>query len=362
VKPLFRALVARGVAHHDPTQVKIELTASCNLRCEHCYQDHVATPELSLAELERLFDALLEANTLLLVFTGGEPLRRKDFLEILAAARSRGFLIELLSNATLVDEPMVRRLRREGVQKVQVSLYGPEAAVHEAVTHVPGSFARTLRGIAQLRAAGIPVTIACSLLRQNVSHWRAIRRFVEDELRLELSLSFRLYESQANSQRLRQSALGLPEIRTYLQELYAEQTPRRPMPPTEEELDQLICLAAVNNCRILPHGDVMACAQLARPLGNVRETDFATIWRTSPIAERLRRMRRRDLVKCAGCSNYSICLICPGYFADMGNAFDPPAAFCAIAEVDSEERARATAAPGKEVSSSFSAHQDCNDV
>ncbi len=362
MKPLFRTLVQRGIANYDPTQVKIELTASCNLRCEHCYQDHVPTPELSLAELERLFDSLVEANTLLLVFTGGEPMRRKDFLEIVTAARSRGFFVELLSNATLVDEAMARRLRQEGVQKVQVSLYGADAATHEAVTHVPGSFARTLGGIAHLRAAGIPVTIACALLRQNVSRWRAVRRFVEQDLGLEVSLSYRLYESQANSERLHGSALGPEEIRDYLRDLYSEHPPRLPQPPTEEELDQRLCLAAVNNCRILPNGDVMACAQLGQPLGNVRETDFLTIWRRSPLAERLRRMRRRDLVKCAACSIYSICLICPGYYTELEDTYDPPAAFCAIAEIDSQERARAAGAPGKEVASSFSAHQDCNDV
>ncbi len=169
------------------------------------------------------------------------------------------------------------------------------------MTHAPGSFARTLAGIAHLRAAGIPVTIACSLLRQNATRWREIRRFVEQELGLELSLSFRLYQSQANAERLDRSALGLPEIRAYLEDLYRERAPRLPEPATPEELDQLICLAAVNNCRVLPNGDVMACAQLGRPLGNVRETDFLTVWRRSPVAERLRAMRRRDLVKCAAC-------------------------------------------------------------
>jgi AdoMet-dependent heme synthase len=363
VKPQFRTLVRRGIEQHDPTQVKVELTARCNLRCEHCYQCHEPSGELSRAELVRLFDELVEMNTLLVVFTGGEPMLRPDFLEIVTEARTRGFLIEVLSNATRVDAALARELRRQGVQKVQVSLYGAEAAVHEAVTHVAGSFARTLRGVDHLRAAGIPVTIACSLLRQNVAHWRAIRSFVEEELRLRLSMSYWLYHSGENSERLRSSGLRLEEIRAYLRELYAERTPRVAKPATAAELDDIICLAAFNNCRVLPNGDVMACAQLERPMGNLRHSDFASIWRHSAVAERLRAMRRRDLVKCKACPHYSICLVCPGYFDDLGDLFDPPASFCALAEVDSEERARAVSAPGKEVDSrTSSARPECNDV
>jgi hypothetical protein len=73
-------------------------------------------------------------------------------------------------------------------------------------------------------------------------------------------------------------------------------------------------------------------------------------------------MRRRDLLQCSACSNFSICLVCPGYFEDLGDSFEPPPRFCAIAAVDAEERARAAAAHGAAPVPVFPAHEKCDSV
>jgi MoaA/NifB/PqqE/SkfB family radical SAM enzyme len=82
----------------------IELTPFCNLRCVHCYlQDQEKHKLLSTQEIKLIIDKLFDAGVLFLYFTGGEIFTRLDFLEIYIYAKKKGFIVELLTNGTLIE-------------------------------------------------------------------------------------------------------------------------------------------------------------------------------------------------------------------------------------------------------------------
>jgi MoaA/NifB/PqqE/SkfB family radical SAM enzyme len=88
---------------------QIELTYGCNLHCVHCYTDCYNRPDLikqetSYEDVIRVLDQLHEEGVLWVCFTGGEIFMRKDFLEIYAYAKQKGFLITLFTNGTLFTE------------------------------------------------------------------------------------------------------------------------------------------------------------------------------------------------------------------------------------------------------------------
>ena len=93
-----------------PMEVSIEVTRRCPLECLHCYNnlpmsDKAARQsELSLEEYRRLLDELAAEGCLWILFTGGEIFARADFLDIYAYAKSKGFLITLFTNGTMVTE------------------------------------------------------------------------------------------------------------------------------------------------------------------------------------------------------------------------------------------------------------------
>ncbi|MEE9523617.1 MAG: radical SAM protein, partial [Thermodesulfovibrionales bacterium] len=93
-----------------PVNATLELTYRCNNRCVHCYcnlptGDKIAREsELSLEEIEKIFDELKEMGCLWLLITGGEPLLRDDFSQVYLAAKSRGFLVTVFTNGILVDD------------------------------------------------------------------------------------------------------------------------------------------------------------------------------------------------------------------------------------------------------------------
>ena len=93
------------IAKRIPINGSFELTFRCNLRCVHCYcnlplndQDAIEK-ELTSEEVLHIFDQIAEAGCLWLLLTGGEPLVRKDFLEIYTYAKKKGFLITLFNNS-----------------------------------------------------------------------------------------------------------------------------------------------------------------------------------------------------------------------------------------------------------------------
>ncbi len=140
----------------------IETGLSCNNRCAHCPQPPLrarfgtATGDLDGADIrERILGGLAQ-GAVEIAFTGGEPTLRRDIADLVAFARTQGARrVSLTTNARMFAYPeFCQRLLDAGLDGISVSLHGPDAATHEALTCVPGSFTQAVTGVATLvRAA-----------------------------------------------------------------------------------------------------------------------------------------------------------------------------------------------------------------
>ena len=122
-----------------------------------------------------MLDQLAAAGTLFLILSGGELLLRRDFFDLLAYARGLGFDVKLKTNGILLNARAAARIRDLGVRQVQISIYSHRAEVHDAITKVPGSLARSIDAIRSLKAQGLHVLIANVLMRQNAGDYPAVR-------------------------------------------------------------------------------------------------------------------------------------------------------------------------------------------
>ena len=96
-----------------PLACQWEITCRCNLRCVMCYTDCFNTldklqQELSFPEILRIMDEIHEAGCLELCLTGGEPLVRKDFGDIYAYAKQKGFLVYPIDVRNTLEEILSR--------------------------------------------------------------------------------------------------------------------------------------------------------------------------------------------------------------------------------------------------------------
>ena len=90
---------------------------------------------------------LAEAGTFFLTLTGGEVFMRRDFLEILAHARALHFSVTIFTTGTLLTPETAARVAALHPLSVEVSIYSARPEIHDRVTRIPGSHARSLRAL-----------------------------------------------------------------------------------------------------------------------------------------------------------------------------------------------------------------------
>jgi len=157
----------------SPLLVYYEVTQACDLACAHCRACAQTEPrpgELTTEQSLRLIDQLTEfPSPPVLVFTGGDPLKRADIFELVEYATSLGLQVAITPSATpLVTPRAIRRLRRAGISRLAVSMDGADARTHDAVRGVAGSFDRTLEILADARQEGISTQVNTTITPTNV--------------------------------------------------------------------------------------------------------------------------------------------------------------------------------------------------
>lgn len=315
---LLARVAARAAAENVPLEVLLEVTHRCNLPCRHCYlPDHLDHGELSFAELEALFDELAAAGTLFLTLTGGEVLARRDFVELVEAAAARGFAIKILSNATLVTDEVARRFAAAGVLEVSVSVYGDRPEIHDAVTDLPGSHARTMAGIERLRAHGLHVAIKTPLLSLNGAAARGVHAMAAAA---DMPCRFDMTMTPKNNGD--PGPLALQLARRQMVELLSEPPFSTMYAGPLDGPGPSPCNAGRAYCAIGPTGDVMPCIMMPAVVGNVRQRPFAEIWRSDPFLGRLRALDFEDLKACRSCDVKGACGRCPGLAMHRGQGLD----------------------------------------
>ena len=165
----FRARAARN---RTPVSATLELTARCNLRCQHCYLG--SQDELHSSPVERNTRAVLDsldewagAGCLYLLITGGEPMLREDFCVVYRHAVELGMLVTVFCNGTWVTEDVLALFHEYPPRGVEISIYGATAETYERVTQVPGSFSKAWKGIDLLCRNEIRMGLKTVLLTLN---------------------------------------------------------------------------------------------------------------------------------------------------------------------------------------------------
>jgi radical SAM protein len=156
-----------------------ELTRACDLVCLHCRacaQRDPAPGELSTPQSRALLEQVAEFPIApLLVFTGGDPFKRRDLAELVHYATCLGLEVAVTPSATpLVTPQALETICRAGAARIAVSLDGPDPASHESFRGVAGSFQRTLEIIQDARQLGLPVQVNTTVTPLN---WRRIEDF-----------------------------------------------------------------------------------------------------------------------------------------------------------------------------------------
>lgn len=158
------------------------ITRRCNLKCVHCYAHAKNIPfdnELSTSEGKNLIDDLANFGVPVILFSGGEPLMRKDLPELADYAVKKGMRAVISTNGTLITEQMAHVLKKIGLSYVGISLDGMEP-VNDLFRGVKGAFKSALKGIKNCKKAGIKVGLRFTINKSNVAEIKSIFKLLEE--------------------------------------------------------------------------------------------------------------------------------------------------------------------------------------
>lgn len=279
----------------SPFGLLAELTYHCPLACAYCsnplnladYQD-----ELSTQEWRRVLVEARDLGVLQCHLSGGEPLLRRDLVEIVAGAHQLGLYTNLVTSAIGLSRPRAEQLRGAGLDHVQVSIQADEPAVSDRIAGTP-SFRRKVEAMGVVKELGWPLTVNVVLHRQNIDRVSDVLRLAEEVGADRVELANTQYYGWAWRNR---DAL-LPS-RAQLEA--AEVVVRAARERLQDRMDVIYIISdyysrypkpcmggwASRQLTVTPNGDALPCpaAQtLPLPRANVREDSLEQIWTGSPV-------------------------------------------------------------------------------
>jgi mycofactocin radical SAM maturase len=292
-----------------------EVTYGCNLACAHCLSSSGKRDprELSTEECRRLIDELARMQVFYVNVGGGEPLIRRDFLDLVDHAVERKVGVKFSTNGALITPEAARRIAATDYLDVQISIDGATPETNDPVRG-RGSYAMARRGMDRLAEAGFgPFKISVVMTRHNIPELDALEQIAQE------------YGAQLRITRLRPSGRGasvwdeLHPTAAQQRELY-EWLIARPQVHTGDSFFHLsalgeplpglnLCGAGRVVCLVDPVGDVYACPFVLHEeflAGNVRDGGgFEQVWRHSELFAELREPQSAGA--CASCGLYDKC-------------------------------------------------------
>lgn len=275
-----------------PFMAMVEVTSACNLRCIHCYGCYgIQTQnELNTNEFLEILGKLHEMGVEGMNITGGEPLMRKDIIEILDYCYDRS-AFSLLTNCTLVDDEFSRKFSDYVTSPIQTSLYGYRAEDHDAVTTVPGSFDATLKGIKSLIRHGNNVMVAYLWKPGNLNYIREMAKFCA-----ELGIYLFRVGSLVSTGRGKNvdwtlSKSDFYQVSQLIEELRKDYDGRMDIQSWDpggqismefesdtEELRHLKCNVGAYSIVVASNGDLLPCGMLRWTLGNLKRENLSQLF------------------------------------------------------------------------------------
>jgi PqqA peptide cyclase len=278
-----------------PLGILAELTHACPLACAYCSNPLELTKrsdELGTDDWRRVLDQAAELGALQCHLSGGEPLLRRDVVDIVAHASGLGMYTNLVTSAIGLSRPRAEALREAGLDHVQVSIQADEAVLSDRLAGI-SSFDKKIEAARLVKELGWPLTLNVVLHRQNIDRIEAILGWVSELGADRVELANTQYYGWA----LRNRAALLPS-REQLER--AEVVTRAARERLRDRTDVIYvipdyysrypkpCMGGWGSRQLVvgPEGNAWPCLaahELPLPRANVREHDLAWIWESSPL-------------------------------------------------------------------------------
>ena len=319
---------------------QIEITNKCNERCIHCYIPHdKKNIELPFDAIEALLHQLKQMGTLKITLSGGEFFLHPDCIRILRKVREFDFSYRILSNVTMLNKNILEVLKETNPRIIQISLYSMDATEHDSITHLAGSFERTIQAIEILKENGIPIELSCPVMELNYKSYKNVLSYARS-INCSAHTDLMLLSSYDFAKENVAERLSLNQIENLLQEIAKYENTPTPIQDgkisKEEWMKEPLCLVGQKEICVDANGNVFPCAGgQAIVCGNIMEQPMKDIWLRSPKLNHLRLLKKESIPQCFDCKSNDICHVCLvyNYNENAGDYLKVPKRFCEISRI-----------------------------
>jgi AdoMet-dependent heme synthase len=324
-----------------PFTIAWEITRACAFACVHCRADAQHKPhlnELTAEESLALIKRLKDFGNPILIFTGGDPMMRRDLKDLVAYATQSGLRCSLTPTATaLPTKPRLAALKEAGILRLALSLDAPTPAVHDAFRQVSGSWERTMRILKNAGEVGLSSQVNTTISSHNLHLLPEMVPFIQEVGAVQWSLFFLVPTGRAQLEWMispdehervfnwlydlsKEAPFDIKATAAPMYRRVAIERRKAEQPEGEaisfqgagfqyaDGLDRPIKgVNDGNGFLFISHtGDIMPSGFLPVKAGNVRSDDVIAVYRESPIFKEL---RNPDLLKgkCGRCNYRIVC-------------------------------------------------------
>ncbi|BCD68868.1 radical SAM/SPASM domain-containing protein [Nitratiruptor sp. YY09-18] len=313
-------------------------TNRCNLSCLHCYSKAglEATDTLTTQKILQTIPQLKRAGVKFVIFSGGEPLTRKDIFEIAEAMREEGIATYLSTNGLYIHHANVKRII-DTFSYIGISIDGTKE-IHDRFRGLEGSYAMSLKAIDLIHEHGAKVGIRFTITKETIAALEHIFALAEDKGIDKIYISHLVYSGRGldnlkmdltKEQRKDAVAYIIQKAFAYYEEgkeidivtgnmemdgvMLLQEMERRDKEAAKRLVQRLLRWggnsAGRNLVNIDSEGNVKPDPFFPRTIGNIFERDFDEIWldETNPLLQKLRQFPRKISGKCENCEWISIC-------------------------------------------------------
>jgi MoaA/NifB/PqqE/SkfB family radical SAM enzyme len=327
-----------------PSICQFELTFKCGLHCSHCYTDCYNKPdylkkELNTREVKLVLDKVYKSGVIWLCFTGGDPITRKDFLDIYSYAKNKGFIVIVFTSGISLTKEIIDYFKKKPPFVIEMTLNASSRDLYEKISQVKGSFDKAMRNIRLILKSGLPLKIKTQITKDSLKEMPKIKKFIEG-LGLKFHPTFDLF-SRLNGDlapcNLRVSLVEVLSSNGKVQfsdnDCISRNTNHEP-----RTTNLFPCsISSGDGFQIDPYGRIFLCNLLRKPSLNLLKFDVK--FALNSLLPLVRNSRFATNSKCNGCNLRADCRSCPGKAnLEMNNLEAPIPYYCELAHLANARR------------------------
>ena len=318
---------------NDLSNAVIEINDECNFRCDHCYLGEKTKSFMTLAMFKKIINQLYDLGCLSILITGGEPLLNPHFIEMYTYAKTRGFLVSINTNGSLITDKIISLFNKYNPYAIEISIYGHNKNTYLDFTHV-NSYDLVFNNIKKLKDNNINVKLKTVITNKNYHY---LDKLIElsDKLNISFRYDYIVFPNIFSTNEKNNERLNTLEIIKIINK------DKRSKKHFNDKILKLNyddnnhvfqCLGGEQSIYIDSNGYINMCVALVNDKYNINDISI------SMTIDEFKKMKNNMIFekdnKCKKCSKKSICRYCPARFKLETGSFNKcPDWYCEVADL-----------------------------